>query len=159
MVNRLLLDKTRLLVTKPGVEATAASIPEGNKLFDSTWIFSSTIIECGLHLDSAPPRFSWKEQVIQWDIATSTSTDQYIDFTPLSYVPTVVLINLSDPHYWERHGMVLLGAEPKITGFSEYYRTGDVTVTNSRITIPRIIADASPRWWYRESFLYLIMGM
>ncbi|MFK4824858.1 hypothetical protein ACI0FM_08725 [Paenochrobactrum sp. BZR 588] len=155
MVNRLLLDKTRLLVTKPGVEATANAIPEGNKLFDSTWLFSSTIVEAGLHIDNASPKFGFFEQVIQWDIATDTSLPQYIDFTPLSYVPTVVLINLSDPHYWERHGMVLLGSEPRIER-SEYYRTGEVTVTNSRITIPRI---RSPSWYYRESFLYLIMGM
>lgn len=158
MVNRLLLDKTRLLVTKPGVEATAASIPEGNKLFDSTWLFSSTIVEVGLHLDSAPPRSGFYEQVIEWNIPTNTSLPQYIDFTPLSYVPTVVLISLADPHYWERNGMVLLGSEPRIER-SEYYRTGDVTVTNSRITIPRIVASNSPKWWYRESFLYLIMGM
>lgn len=158
MVNRLLLDKKRLLVTKPGVEATASSIPEGNKLFDSTWLFSSTIVEAGLHLDSAPPRFGFKEQVIEWNIATNVSDDQFINFTPLSYVPTVVLINLSDPHYWERNGMVLLGAEPKISN-SDYYRSGEVTVTNSRITIPRIVSSNSPKWWYRESFLYLIMGM
>lgn len=155
MVNRLLLDETRLLVTKPGVEATASSIPEGNKLFDSTWLFSSTIVEAGLHMDNAPPRFGFEERVIEWNIPTNVSNDQFINFTPLSYVPTVVLINLSDPHYWERHGMVLLGAEPKISN-SDYYRTGDVTVTNSQITIPRI---RGPSWRYRESFLYLIMGM
>lgn len=158
MVNRLLLDKTKMLVTRAGVDAMSPSIAEGDKLFDSTWLFSSTIIECGLHLDNASPRFGFFEPVIEWNIATNTSLPQYIDFTPLPYVPTVVLINLSDPYYWERNGMVLLGAEPKIDR-SEYYRTGDVTVTNSRITIPRIIASNSPQWWYRESFLYLIMGM
>lgn len=155
MVNRLLLDKTKMLVTRAGVDAMAPSIAEGDKLFDSTWLFSSTIVECGLHLDTASPRGPWIEQVIQWTIPTDNSSTQYIDFTPLSYTPTVVLMNLADPYYWERNGMVLLGPEPK-EDISGYYRTGDVTVTNSRITIPRL---RGPSWYFRESFLYLIMGM
>ncbi|MGU3574540.1 hypothetical protein ACLBWZ_03360 [Brucellaceae bacterium C25G] len=119
-------------------------------------MFSNAIIEAWLLLDPAFPRSGrYFEPQIQWNIATNTSTPQYIDFTPLSYVPTVVLICLADPYYWERHGMVLLSSEPRIQN-SDNYRTGDVTVTNSRITIPRI---RGPEWHYKESFLYLIMGM
>lgn len=156
MVNRLLLDKTKMLVTRAGVDAMSPSIAEGDKLFDSTWLFSSTIVECGLHIDNASPRDGFVEEVIEFGVATNVSTTQYINFTPLSYVPTVTLIHLADPHYWAQNGMVLLGGEPQNASIS---RMGDVTVTNSRITIPRLRSSGSPTWYYRESFLYLIMGM
>lgn len=158
MSDRLYLTREHLVVSKPGFDATNSSLAEGDKLFDSDWLFSSTIVEVGIHYDQSnytngrPP-----QGVTRWDEWTDWTGPQYIDFTPLPFVPTVLLISLSDPRYWGNHGMVLLGAEPLIRNRpDDYWRTGTITVTNSRITIPRI---RHPSGCYRESFIYLIMAM
>lgn len=166
MTDRLSLTKDHLVVSKSGFEASNPSLPEGDKLFDSNWLFSSTIIEVGLHQDSAPYKWAKRASPTQKPIAADEATDwsgpQYIDFTPLPFVPTVTLIPTADPRYWDDHGMVLLGVDPSVlfgrNWPNEYYRTGDITITNSRITIPRCYSTGG-KWHYRESFIYLIMGM
>lgn len=40
----------------------------------------------------------------------------------------------------------------------DYYRTGEITVSNSQIMIPRCYSKAG-KWHYREDFIYLIMAM
>lgn len=164
MVDRLFLNSDALIVSKPGFDASNPLLSEGDKLFDSNWLFSSTIVEAGIHYDQANYQFPKRASPNQKPIAANESTDwsgpQYIDFTPLPFVPTVTLITLADPRYWADHGMVLQGIDPvQFYKFpNDYWRTGEITVTNSRITIPRCYSKAGKRY-YRESFIYLIMGM
>lgn len=159
MTNRLLLDENHLVVSKAGFDATNPSLQEGDKLFDSTWLFSSSVVEVGLYLDPAPYKLNPPPQnVTRWDEPTDWSSPNIINFTQLDFVPTVMLISLADPRYWPNHNLVLFTSEPRIRR-SEYYRTGDITVTNNQIIIPRIFASNSPVNYYKESFIYLIMGM
>lgn len=156
MTNRLHLTKEHLVVSKRGFDATNPSLPEGDKMFDSNWLFSSSVVEVGLHLDPAPYKYNPPPQnVTRWDEATDWSGAQIINFTPLDYVPTVMLISVADPRYWANHGMVLFTSEPRIRN-KDYWRTGDITVTNNQITVPRI---RGPSRHYKESFIYLIMAM
>lgn len=157
MSTRLHLTKNHLVVSKQGFDADNPSLAEGDKLFDSDWLFSSTIVEVGLHIDQSSYKMDPPPQnLTRWDEQTDWSAPQIINFQPLDYVPTVLLISLSDPRYWGNHGMVLLGAQPLINRPSDYWRTGEITVTKSRITIPRI---RNPAGYYRESFIYLVMGI
>lgn len=162
MSDRLLLNRDHLVVSKSGFDATNPSLPEGDKLFDSNWLFSSSVVEVGLHLDQASYRNSKRSRGVGADETTDWSGQQYIDFTPLPFVPTVILIPLADPRYWPDHNMVLLGVDP-VAMFgrfwpNDYWRNGEITITNSRITIPRCYSKGG-KWHYRESFMYLIMAM
>lgn len=163
MTVRLFLNQDAMVVSKPGFDASNRSLSEGDKMFDSNWLFSSTIVEAGIHLDQASyknPKRSAPN--VGADETTDWSGPQFIDFAPLPFVPTVMLIPLADPRYWPDHNMVLLGVDPAAMFGrywpNEYYRTGEITVTNSRITIPRCYSTGG-KWHYRESFMYLIMGM
>lgn len=162
MSDRLLLNRDHLVVSKRGFDATNPSLPEGDKLFDSNWLFSGSVVEVGLHLDQASYRNSKRSRGVGADETTDWSGKQYIDFTPLPFVPTVILIPLADPRYWPDHNMVLLGVDP-VAMFgrfwpNDYWRNGEITITNSRITIPRCYSKGG-KWHYRESFMYLIMAM
>lgn len=161
MSDRLLLDKDHMVVSKPGFDATNPSLSEGDKLFDSNWLFSGTVVAAGLHVDTAGYRLGRPPQsVIPWNEPTDTSSTQVINFDPLPFVPTVLLLPLSDSRYWQQNGMVLLGADKVNRNIpSDYYRTGEITVTNSQIIIPRSKSAASPVWYYREDFIYIIMAM
>lgn len=162
MSDRLLHNKDHLVVSKRGFDATNPSLPEGDKMFDSNWLFSGSVVEVGLHLDQASYRNSKRSRGVGADETTDWSGPQYIDFTPLPFVPTVILIPLADPRYWPDHNMVLLGVDP-VAMFgrfwpNDYWRNGEITITNSRITIPRCYSKGG-KWHYRESFMYLIMAM
>lgn len=162
MSNRLLLDKDHLVVAKPGHDATNPSLAEGDKLFDSSWLFSSTIVEAGIHVDQASYKYGRPPQnVIQWDVSTNDSYTQVINFTPLPFVPTVLLLPLADSRYWRENGAVLLSADKKNKYADYVQRQGSITVTNSQIRIPRIRSAApnSDTWYFREDFIYVIMAM
>lgn len=159
MSNRLHLDKDHLVVAKPGFDATNASLADGDKLFDSDWLFSSTIVEAGIHYDQASYR---SPKLPRGNIASDESTNdwytQVINFTPLPFVPTVLLLPLSDTRYWQEKGMVLLGVD-KVDIWARpdtYKRDAPITVTNSQIIIPRAHGNS---WAFREDFIYLIMAM
>lgn len=159
----LFLTENKLVVSKQGFDAANPLLPEGDKLFDSDWLFSSTIVAAGLHIDQAdyrqPKRANYGQQLVAWNEITNWSGAQVINFEPLPFVPTVLLIPLSDSRYWADYGMVLFGADKRNRNFGDdYYRTGEITVTNSRITIPRCYAKGG-KWYYREDFIYLIMAM
>lgn len=158
MTNRLSLTKDHMVVSKRGFDATNPSLPEGDKLFDSNWLFAGTVHEVGIHYDTSSYRFTVPPQgLIRWDEGTDWDNTQIINFTPLDYIPTVLLISLSDPRYWQSKGLVLFGSEPIIANRpNDYYRMGEIRVTKSQIIIPRV---RSPSWRYRESFIYLIMAM
>lgn len=157
MVNRIEINRNKMVVSKAGYDAANPNLIEGGKLFDSEWLYSSNVVESGIYYDPSNYRLAPPPQnLIRWDESTDWSGPNVINFTDRGYVPTVMLISLSDPRYWSYHGMVLLGAQPLIDNPSSYYRTGAITVNTNSITIPRI---RSPSWYYRESFLYLIMGM
>ncbi|WP_439273537.1 hypothetical protein [Pseudochrobactrum sp. HB0163] len=159
MADELFLTGKKLVVAKEGFNASDPSLPDGNKMFDSDWLFASTIVEAGLYLDPAPPRFKKPPQnLTRWDEKTDWSSPNVINFTPLDYVPTVMLISLADPRYWAYHGMVLLSSEPLINDPDYYWRTGAITVTESKITIPRIYNRGNGTHC-KESFIYLIMAM
>ena len=145
-------------MAKPGHDATNASLAEGDKLFDSDWLFSSTIVGAGIHIDQA----SYRNPKLPRGIASSEATNdwytQYINFMPLPFVPTVLLLPLSDSRYWGDHGMVLLGVD-KVDIWARpdtYKRDAPITVTNSQIIIPRAHGNS---WAFREDFIYLIMAM
>lgn len=161
MSAEIFLNEDKLVVAKQGFDAANPSLPEGDKLFDSDWLFSSTIVEAGIHVDQAsyesgrPP-----QNVTPWNERTHDSYTQYINFTPLPFVPTVLLLPLADSRYWQQNGLVLLGVDP-IAGYgrpSEYWRNGAITVTNSQIIIPRCYSKGGG-WHFKESFIYLIMAM
>ena len=156
MTNRLHLNNKHMVVSKRGFDATSPTLQEGDKLFDSDWLFSSNIVEAGLYLDPASYAFGKPPQnLIRWDESTDWSSPNIINFTPLDYIPAVTLISLADHRYWAENGMVLFSSEPRIRR-SDYYRTGEIRVTNSQIIIPRI---KGPSRYYKESFMYLIMAM
>lgn len=155
----IFMDADKLVVAKEGFDASSPSLPEGNKLFDSDWLFSGTIVEAGLHIDRAS--YKWDKRSggnIGANEATDDSYNQVINFTPLPYIPTVTLIPTADPRYWGDRGMVLLGVDPiELFGRpDDYWRNGEITVSNSQIVIPRTRGRS---WHFRESFIYLIMAM
>ena len=157
----IFMDADKLVVAKEGFDASNPSLPEGNKLFDSDWLFAGTVVQAGLHIDNADYQNSKKSSPnIPTNEQTGWSNVQVINFTPLPYVPTVLLIPLSDSRYWNDHGMVLLGADPVafLGRPNEYWRTGEITVSNSQIMIPRCYSKGG-KWHYREDFIYLIMAM
>lgn len=163
MTDRLLLNKDHMVVSKPGFDATNSSLSEGNKLFDSNWLFSGTVVAAGVHVDTASYRYPKRElpslKLVAADETTGDSFTQTINFTPLPFVPTVLLLPLCDSRYWGDHGMVLLGADKRNPNFGdEYRRTGTITVTNSQITIPRIYSSGGDDY-SREDFIYVIMAM
>lgn len=160
MVSRLLLNENKLLVSKAGFDAENPSLEQGDKLFDSDWLFSGTVVAAGLHVDNSPHGDNkYPGNLIPLAEGTYTASDQIINFTPLPFVPTVLLLPLSDSRYWQENGMVLLGADKtKANRPNDYYRPNPITVTNSRITIPRVYIRPSNAY-YREDFIYLIMAM
>lgn len=163
MVGRLLLNENKLLVSKAGFDAENPSLQQGDKLFDSDWLFSGTVVEAGVHVDQADytqnKRQNYGQQLVPWNERTNWQGAQTINFTPLPFIPTVLLLPLSDSRYWGDYNMVLLGADKRNRNFGdEYYRLGEITVTNSAITIPRCYGRAG-NWYYREDFIYLIMAM
>ena len=156
----IFMDEAKLVVAKEGFDASNPSLPEGDKLFDSDWLFAGTIVQAGLHVDNADYRLDKKPYPrISWNEPTNWSNVQVINFTPLPYVPTILLIPLSDSRYWHDQGMVLLGADKRNRNFGdEYYRTGEITVSNSQIRIPRCYSKVG-KWHFREDFMFLIMAM
>ncbi len=154
------MNADKLVVAKEGFDASNPSLPEGNKLFDSDWLFAGNVVQAGLHVDNADYRFDKKpDRYIAWNEPTGWSNVQVINFAPLPYVPTVLLIPLSDSRYWNDHGMVLLGADKRNRNFGDdYYRTGEITVNNSQIMIPRCYSKGG-KYHFREDFIYLIMAM
>lgn len=161
MSNRFLMSPDGFRVSKPGVDVTNPNVAPDQLLFDSSWLFSGMVIKVGVHNDSAPYRNSGEppQNVIQWAIPTDKSSPQEIYFGPLPYVPTVFLIPLADSRYWQRYGMVLLGADVRNTKFgNDYYRTGEITIDTNKITIPRV-RSKNGGYYYREEFMYIVMGM
>lgn len=162
----IFMNADKLVVAKEGFDASNPSLPEGNKLFDSDWLFAGTIVEAGLHVDKASYSNAKRGSniggysFVATDEVTGDSYTQIINFSPLPFVPTVMLLPLSDSRYWGDHGMVLLGVDKAdIWGRpSEYWREGEITVTNSQIHIPRCYSKGG-KWYYREDFIYLIMAM
>lgn len=156
----IFMNEAKLVVAKEGFDASNPSLPEGDKLFDSDWLFAGNVVQAGLHVDNADySRNKRPERYIAWNEPTSWSNVQVINFTPLPYVPTVLLMPLSDSRYWWDHGMVLLGADKRNRNFGDdYYRTGEITVSNSQIRIPRCYGKDEKKH-YREDFIYLIMAM
>lgn len=156
----LYLTEDRLVVSKQGFDASNSSLPEGDKLFDSDWLFSGTVVMAGVHVDQASYKTKKRNRGIGADEATDDSYTQVINFTPQPFIPTVLLLPLSDSRYWSDHSMVLLGVDKAdMWGRpNEYWRNGEITVTNSQIIIPRCYSKGG-KWHYREDFIYLIMAM
>lgn len=158
----LYLTEDKLVVSKQGFDAANPSLPEGDKLFDSDWLFSGTVVAAGVHVDQAgyysgrPP-----QNVIQWDVRTWESANQYIYFGSLSFVPTVLLMPLSDSRYWQENGAVLLGADKKNRNVDYIQRMGEITIDQEKITIPRVRLKntSGDEWYFREDFMYLVMAM
>lgn len=159
MADRLLMEAGKLVVSKEGEDASDPLLTPGEMLFNSDWLFSGTIIAAGVHVDAASYAFAGYHDANGYTARESTSDTytQVINFPPQPYVPTVMLIPLGDSRHWNYYGMLLWGPNARLFVPPDT-RLGDITVSNSQITIPRVRpTNTSVRM--REDFIYIVMGM
>lgn len=128
MTDRILLSQDRLLITKPGIDASG-NPDDDDKVFDSDWQFGGAIIETG-----------YKEVQRQFGYGTYT-----IDLKkPLSYVPLVQCYSVHPPWAIDFSGNQENWFIQGPPVFYEYYPFDDpngrvrdfITVTTSQIIIP-----------------------
>ena len=159
MADRLLMEAGKLVVSKEGKDASSPGLTPGDMLFNSDWLFSGTIITAGVHIDQSSHAFDPYRDENGYSLSNATNEryTQVINFPPQPYVPTVMLIPLGDSRYWNYYGMLLWGPNA-MTIVPPDTRAGNITVSNSQITIPRVTpTNTSVRM--REDFIYIVMGM
>ncbi|PBB94980.1 hypothetical protein [Mesorhizobium sp. WSM3862] len=130
MTTRILLNSDRLLITKPGIDASL-SPPDPDKVFDSDWAFGGGLVVAG-----------FKEFAINTALY-GTGATLTIDFPELTYTPTVTLWEGAPPDSKD-FGGTLQGYAQMTPYWQRFANQGDpgtlmfqyVTVTTSQIIIP-----------------------
>lgn len=159
MADRLLMGDGKLVVSKAGKDASDPLLTPGDMMFNSDWLFSGAIIAAGVHVDASSYALSPYSYAYGYrdQERTTDSYTQVINFPPQSYIPTVTLIPLGDPRYWNGFGMLLWGNNQYYDGGN--YSRGAITITTSQIIIPRVVWEPEKTFKSRESFIYIVMGM
>lgn len=87
MADRFVIDDTRLVISRPGFDASNPTLPNAQKVFDSNWFFGGAISEIGF---MTIPRIGGTSQ----QSANPTGETFYYNFQrPLTYTPTALLFD------------------------------------------------------------------
>ncbi|MER9176302.1 hypothetical protein NKH72_22240 [Mesorhizobium sp. M0955] len=143
MTDRILLSQDRLLITKPGIDASG-SPADPDKVFDSDWAFGGALIASGF-------------QEFPYDSSTNGDGGFLaIDFPAQSYVPKVVLFHAVPPTGYFSSSSSQEGKLWLRSFSTKYVSNSDPNnyafdypkVTSSQILVPHFRKFGSGQSWF-----------